>query len=105
MMILVRINCPDAGVAQQIARGGVEARLAACANIEPPIQSVYHWKCAIETGEETPLILKTRADFFDQIVHLVQQIHPDETPAIIALPVLRTTDAFEAWLISETQST
>jgi len=101
-MILIRINCPDAQTARAIAAAAVEKRLAACANIEPPIRSVYRWQGAIEEGEETPLILKTRPALFDAVAELARRMHPDETPAILALPVAGVTADFAAWLEAET---
>ncbi len=101
-MILIRINCPDDATATAIARAAVDARLAACANIEPPIRSVYRWDGRIEEGGEVPLLLKTQGHHFDAVAALVADHHPDDVPAILALPVDRTTDAFGAWLSEET---
>ncbi len=101
-MILIRINCPDPETARAIAAAAVEKHLAACANIEPPIRSVYRWQGAVEEGEETPLILKTRAALFDEVAALARGMHPDETPAILAIPVERSTPDFAAWLEAET---
>lgn len=101
-MLLVRINCPDDATAEIIARAAVDARLAACANIAPPIRSVYRWNGRIETGQEVPLLLKTQAGHFEAIEALVAAHHPDAVPAILALPVSRTTEAFGAWLVAET---
>ena len=101
-MILIRINCPDPQTARAIAGAAVEKRLAACANIEPAIRSVYRWQGALEEGEETPLILKTRAALFDAVAELARGMHPDETPAILAIPVAEATPDFSAWLYAET---
>lgn len=101
-MILIRINCPDDATATAIARAAVDARLAACANIEPPIRSVYRWQGRIEEGVEVPLLLKTMPDHFNALERLVADHHPDDVPAILAIPVERTTDAFGAWLARET---
>lgn len=102
-MILLRINCPDDATATAIARAAVEARLAACANIEPPIRSVYRWEGRIEEGLETPLLLKTVPNYFNALEALVRAHHPDEVPAILALPITQTTDDFGAWLKAETE--
>lgn len=101
-MILIRINCPDAATAETIAHHAVEASIAACANITAPVRSVYRWEGRIEQGEETVLILKTRASLFEHVAKMVTRLHPDEVPAIIAIPIDRTTDAFGKWLEDET---
>ena len=101
-MILIRINCPDDATATAIARAAVDARLAACANVEPPIRSVYRWEGVIEEGVEVPLLLKTQSHHFDAVAALVADHHPDDVPAILALSVDRTTEAFGGWLVAET---
>ncbi len=101
-MILIRINCPDPATAESIAHHAVEASLAACANISAPIRSVYRWEGKIAQGEETVLFLKTRSELFEHVEKMVTRLHPDDVPAIIAIPIERTTDAFGAWLERET---
>lgn len=97
-IILVRVNCPSEALAQSIAGEAVEARLAACANIEGPIASVYHWDGKIEQGQEYVLWLKTRADRWEEIEAFVASRHPDETPAILAIPCVHANARYEAWL-------
>ena len=82
----------------------MEARLAACANIEPPIRSVWRWPSAIGEGEDTPLILKTRAALFAGAEALVHRHHPKQTPAIPGLPVIHATADFTRWLAAETNA-
>lgn len=101
-MILIRINCPDPATAETIAHHAVEASLAACANITTPVRSVYRWAGRIEQGEETVLFLKTRAALFEHVEKMVTRLHPDEVPAIIAIPIERTSAAFGRWLLDET---
>jgi periplasmic divalent cation tolerance protein len=101
-MILIRINCPDPATAEAIAHHAVEASLAACANITAPIRSVYRWQGRIEQAEETVVFLKSRAALFEHVEKLVCRLHPDEVPAILAIPIERTTDAFGRWAEAET---
>jgi periplasmic divalent cation tolerance protein len=102
-MLDVWINCPDRDTARRIARAILERRLAACANIYPPIESLYHWKGAIESATETPLLLKTRADCFDALAREARALHPYETPAIHAVRAERATEDYHAWLMAETE--
>jgi periplasmic divalent cation tolerance protein len=98
----VWINCPDADHARRIADRLVEARLAACANIYPPIESVYRWREQIERAREVPLLVKTRADLFDAVAAAARELHPDETPAIHAVAAAAVTPDYLAWAESET---
>lgn len=102
-IIDVWINCADAGEATRIAEAAVEARLAACANIYPEITSAWHWKGKVERGPEVPLLLKTRADLFDELTRLVARLHSYETAAITGVPVARVNADYAAWVAAETK--
>ena len=39
----------------------VEPRLAACVSVGAPVESLYHWRGEIETAQEVPVAIKTRA--------------------------------------------
>ena len=100
----VYITCPDRTVAETIARACVTERLAACANIGAPITSLYTWKGAIETAEEIPLFLKTRASLFDKLTARAKSLHPYETPCIIATELVAVDAAYAQWLDEETDA-
>lgn len=99
----VWVNCPDREAADRIADACVEARLAACANVLAPIGSVYRWKGAIERAEEVPLVLKTRAELFDEIALAVKRLHPYEVPSIVATELSLVERGYGDWLAAETE--
>lgn len=101
-LIAVWINCPDKTTADRIAEGLVAARLAACANIYPEIESQYHWQGAVERASEVPVMVKTRSDLFDRLAARVSDLHPYEVPAIYAAPLTHVNAAYRDWLIAET---
>ncbi|MDZ7645218.1 MAG: divalent-cation tolerance protein CutA [Woeseiaceae bacterium] len=101
-LIDVWINCPDAEVATRIADDLIGSRHAACANILGEIQSVYRWQGKVEREPEVPLVVKTRAELFDELAHRVAELHPYDTPGIIALPIERLNAAYGKWLIEQT---
>ena len=43
-ILLIRINCPDEMCAANIGETLIDRRLAACVNIEGPIESIYIWE-------------------------------------------------------------
>ena len=53
---LVFCSCPDSDTAQRLAAALVEARLAACVSLLPPMRSVYRWQGAIEQADEVLLL-------------------------------------------------
>ncbi|MER5894330.1 divalent-cation tolerance protein CutA [Streptomyces sp. NPDC001876] len=90
--------------AHLLARGAVEARLVACAQISAPVTSVYRWQNAIETTEEWQVLFKTKAERYDELeAHLVAA-HDYDTPEIIATPVVRGNARYLAWVTAETAS-
>lgn len=102
-MIDIWINCPDLETARKISDALVSARLVACANIFPEIQSSYHWKGHIEHESEVPLLVKTRAENFNLVAEQVREIHPYETPSIIGVPVEFVNADYLQWVYSETE--
>ena len=99
----VWVNCPDQGTAERIASACLEERLAACANVLAPIDSVYWWKGRLESAREVPLVLKTRASLFEALAAQVRSCHPYEIPSIVATELPLMEPAYAAWLAEETQ--
>ncbi len=100
--IVILVTASTAKEAETIAEDLVASRLAACGNIIPGIRSIFHWKDEVQKEEETLLVLKSRADLFDRIEQRVRELHSYEVPEIIALPILRGSPPYLAWLSEET---
>ncbi|MEU3397382.1 divalent-cation tolerance protein CutA [Streptomyces filamentosus] len=87
--------------AEALARGAVEARLAACAQVTGPVTSVYHWKSAVETAEEWRVDLKTTEARYAALEAHLLAAHDYETPEIVATPLVRVSAAYREWLETE----
>lgn len=85
-------------LAERIATELVDRRLAACVQITGPIVSIYRWQGEIERSEEWLCVAKTTADHFAAAQALITELHPYETPEIIATPVVAASDAYSKWL-------
>lgn len=103
-LILVRITCPSRRVAEDIADAALEARLAACANLEGPVTSSYRWKGVIEQSFEFILWLKAPEANWAKIDDMVQRLHPYDVPAIVAMPLSHVNAAYGAWATENTES-
>lgn len=101
--IEIWVTCPSTDVAERIADELVGSRLAACVNIHGKVRSVYRWQGRVEHESEVPLVIKTRAACFDAVAAKVTALHPYDTPAIVAMPVLQTNKACSDWLIDATE--
>ncbi|MFE7772729.1 divalent-cation tolerance protein CutA [Streptomyces sp. NPDC057445] len=100
--LTVLTTTDSAAKAEALARGAVEARLAACAQISAPVTSVYRWRNAIETSEEWQILFKTTEARYDALETHLRTHHDYETPEIIATPVVRGSAAYLAWVAEET---
>ncbi|WP_439619168.1 divalent-cation tolerance protein CutA [Hyphomonas sp.] len=103
-LLLVRITCPSRRVAEEIADAAVEQRLAACANLEGPVTSTYRWKGVVEHAFEFVLWMKAPESRWSQIEALVNELHPYEVPAIVALPCAQASAPYAAWVNANTDS-
>jgi periplasmic divalent cation tolerance protein len=99
---LVITNCPDEASANAIALAIVEAKLAACVNILPRVQSIYHWQGAVESATEVPLLIKTTTAAYPALEAAIRARHPYEIPEIIALPISAGLPAYLNWVAAET---
>lgn len=88
--------------AGELARGAVEARAAACAQIAGPVTSVYRWKGELETAQEWQVLFKTTEGRYPELERWLTTAHDYETPEIIATPVVRGSIAYLDWMEQET---
>jgi periplasmic divalent cation tolerance protein len=103
-IIFVYTTYPSVAEAEGTGRALVERRLAACVNIFPGMISHYRWEGAIERGEETVMIIKTRAVLFDAVRAAVKSTHSYKTPAILVVPIEDIDPTYRAWLLAETDA-
>ncbi|MCK4898636.1 MAG: divalent-cation tolerance protein CutA [Anaerolineales bacterium] len=101
--IVVLVTAPSEDMGKQIAGALLKKKLAACVNIIAPINSLYVWRGETCDDEEVLLIVKSRAELFeDKIIPAVKAIHPYDVPEIIALPVLLGDQDYLDWIETET---
>ena len=99
--IVVLTTCPAAAEATRIARHLLELRLAACVQLLPAVQSLYHWQGAIEESSETLLFIKSSRPLFDRLRAEIARLHSYSTPEVIALPVIDGAPGYLSWLDRE----
>jgi periplasmic divalent cation tolerance protein len=102
--IVVYVTTPSPEVGKEIAAMLLDQKLAACVNIVSPVTSLYLWQGEKHEDQETLLIVKSRLGLFaDRLVPAVLQIHPYETPEIIAMPVIAGQREYLEWIEHETR--
>lgn len=103
--MLLYVTWPDMPSAEAAAETLVARKLIACANILPAMTSVYWWQGAIERGEETLMLLKTRADLAGAAREVILELHPYDTPCVtaVALEAGACNPDFLAWIETVTR--
>lgn len=102
---IIHVTCPDTAVAHTIADTLVAERAAACVSIVPGLQSVYRWQGRIEHDAQVLLLIKTTTRCCECVQQRVFDMHPDELPEVIAVPVTQGLPGYLDWVASETQNT
>lgn len=96
--IIVLSTCSNREEAERIALALVEARLAACVNVLPGIESVYRWEGKVETAREVLLIIKTTEQRLPELRDRIATLHSYEVPEIVAFPIAAGSEKYLAWL-------
>lgn len=95
-MKLVLTTAPEKE-AERIARTLVEERLCACAQVLPPMRSIYWWKGKVEDASERLVILKTDDARLKRLERRLAELHPYEVPEFVALEVAHASGAYSSW--------
>jgi periplasmic divalent cation tolerance protein len=77
-------------------------RLVACGNIIPGVTSHYWWDGALQRDEEAVVLMETTTDRLDEAMRRAVQLHPYDTPKVVALPPAAVADGYLRWLRAET---
>jgi len=94
---VVLTTAASAEEAESLAAGLVERKLVACAQLLP-ISSIYTWEGRIEKDSEVLLLLKARADLYEQIQSHILEHHSYDTPEVIELDVKRGSAGYLSWV-------
>ncbi|MCA9264717.1 MAG: divalent-cation tolerance protein CutA [Planctomycetales bacterium] len=86
--------------ARRLARQLVDARLAACVQIEGPIESIYAWMGKVETSAEYRLLVKTTGRLWPALRDHIQRVHAYDVPEIVATEVDHVSPAYANWLVA-----
>ena len=102
--VLVQTTTDSRAEAVELARGAVEGRLAACAQVSGPVASTYWWEGTLERAEEWLLTLKLPATGYEALADFIARSHSYDEPEIIATPIIAGSAGFLSWLEEETLS-
>ncbi len=83
--------------ADSLARGLIEARLAACAQIDGPIASIYRWEGKVEETAEYRLTLKFLAAQHRPLEAWLHRHHPYESPEWVVVAAEYVAEKYLSW--------
>ena len=96
--VVVLVTAPDLKTGRKLVRATLEARLIACANLIPRIESHYWWQGKIETGAEVLVVLKTTTSRLAALEKLIVAKHPYDTPEFVVLPISLGNRRYLDWV-------
>jgi periplasmic divalent cation tolerance protein len=100
--VSVYMTAASQQAAEALGRNLVEERLAACVNVLPGGVSIYRWKGAVQRDEEVVLLAKTRRSRVEALTSRVHELHADDVPCVLVLPITGGSPAYLAWLAEQT---
>ena len=95
---MVLVTAPDLKVARHLAREALRARLVACANLIPKIESHYWWQGQVESGAEVLLLFKTTKARLAALEKFILAEHPYDTPEFVVLPLTSGARRYLDWI-------
>lgn len=94
----VLVTAPTLTAARKMASGALNARLAACANLVPKIESHYWWQGRLESSAEVLIIFKTCQSQLEALEKFILQSHSYDTPEFLVLPIEAGAEKYLKWI-------
>lgn len=101
---LALVTVPDLRTGRRLAKVLLEARLAACVNIIPGLESHYWWQGKLEKSRECQLLIKTTRRLLATLEQAVLANHPYDTPEFLVLPLAAGNERYLAWVEASTSA-
>jgi len=95
---IVLVTAPDMKTARRLAKAALAARLIACANLVPAVESHYRWQGKLERGSEVLMVMKTTQARLAALEQLILAEHPYDTTEFIVLPLSGGSKRYLDWL-------
>jgi len=96
--LMALVTAPNLKTARKLAKSALSARLAACVNLVPNVESHYWWQEKLESGAEVLMIFKTTASALAGLEQHVLENHPYDTPEFIVFEISKGNHRYLTWL-------
>jgi periplasmic divalent cation tolerance protein len=95
---LILVTAPDIKTARSLAKAALKARLAACANLVPKLESHYWWAGKIESSAEVLIVFKATKAKLTALEALMVAKHPYDTPEFLVLALSAGNQKYLSWI-------
>jgi periplasmic divalent cation tolerance protein len=100
-LVLILTTFPDGESARKFAAAVVDIKLAACATVFPPVESIFRWEGKIEEGREVMVMVKTVKEKVEALHAVLKEGQKYELPEFIILDA-KSSREYTAWVEKET---
>jgi periplasmic divalent cation tolerance protein len=101
---VVLVTAPEIRTARNLAAAALKAKLVACANLIPKIESHYWWQGKLERSSEVLILFKTKRSSVPRLEKCILELHPYDTPEFVVLPITSGNSRYLEWIKSEAAS-
>lgn len=95
---LVLVTAPDLKTARKLAKAALAAKLVACANLIPKLESHYWWQGKLERSAEVLILFKSTTSKLKALEQVILTNHPYYTPEFVVLPITAGNERYLAWV-------
>lgn len=96
--VVVLVTFATLEEARSFSKAAVSARLAACVQLHPGVESIYRWNGAVEHSEEVSGVVKTTRGALQALEDCYRSMHSYEVPEFLVLPVDGGGKLYLEWL-------
>lgn len=102
-LAIVWTTVDSVDAARRLAASMLENRLAACVQIDSPIESHYRWEGKLHVDTEYRLIIKTPASLTAKLTEHLAKNHPYDEPQILVTDVTSAAAGYARWVVEQTR--
>ena len=88
--------------ARTIAKALLERRVAACVQIDGPIESHYCWDGRVCCETEYRLVIKTSVEQQTRLKEVLRELHPYEVPQVVTVRSVDVDGDYARWVDEQT---
>ena len=97
-MLIVMTTIDSEEKAEDLAKGIVEERLAACVQVLPRMTSFFFWEGAVQREAEHLLLIKTAEEKYAEVEAYIREHHSYDVPEVAAIRTEHVSEPYAKWL-------